>query len=240
LDKYYFRISNSISMKAGFTIFLFMIFSFKGFAQFEQPKKTLKIAPVTNPSGTVSPTSSKSITYPSIFDKKDKLVENVSLLKKKIEPEKSIMEQEKFENPSKEYTEKMNRKNSDGEILERFKSDSFLGEFKTGTKIISIACRDHEAPDGDLVRIWLNDKIVVESILLEVSFKEVYLELNEGINKIEIEALNQGESGPNTAQFVIYDQKKGMITTNKWNLTTGVKAKLVILKDKSGELQQGE
>ena len=227
-------------MKAGFVILFLLIFNFAGFAQFEQPKKTLKIAPVTNPSGTVSPTSSKSITYPSIFDKKDKLVENVSLLKKKIEPEKSVMEQEQFENPSKEYTEKMNRKNSDGEILERFKSDSFLGEFKTGTKIISIACRDHEAPDGDLVRIWLNDKIVVESILLEVGFKEVYLELNEGINKIEIEALNQGESGPNTAQFVIYDQKKGMITTNKWNLTTGVKAKLVILKDKNGTLQQGE
>jgi hypothetical protein len=144
------------------------------------------------------------------------------------------MEKEQFADPSKPYTERMNKKSSDGEILEKFKSDSFLGEFKTGTKIISIACRDHEAPDGDLVRIWLNDKIVVDAILLEVDFKEVYLDLNEGINKIEIEALNQGESGPNTAQFVIFDQKKGMITTNKWNLTTGVKAKLVILKDDGG------
>jgi hypothetical protein len=72
---------------------------------------------------------------------------------------------------------------------------------------------------------------------LDVDFKEVYLDLNEGINKIEIEALNQGESGPNTAQFVIYDQKKGLITTNKWNLTTGVKAKLVILKD-DGTLEE--
>ncbi len=224
-------------MKAVFALLFLLIFSFKGFSQFEQPKKTLKIAPVTNPSGQVSPTSSKSITYPSIFDKKDKLLENVSLLKKKPEAEKSIMEKEQFADPSKQYTEKMNKKSSDGEILEKFKSDSFLGEFKTGTKIISIACRDHEAPDGDLVRIWLNDKIVVDAILLDVDFKEVYLDLNEGINKIEIEALNQGESGPNTAQFVIYDQKKGMITTNKWNLTTGVKAKLVILKD-DGTLEE--
>jgi hypothetical protein len=221
-------------MKVIFSLLFILIVSFKGFAQFEQPKKTLKIAPVTNPSGQVSPTSSKSITYPSIFDKKDKLLENVSLLKKKPEEEKSIMEKEQFADPSKPYTDKMNKKSSDGEILEKFKSDSFLGEFKTGTKIISIACRDHEAPDGDLVRIWLNDKIVVDAILLEVDFKEVYLDLNEGINKIEIEALNQGESGPNTAQFVIFDQKKGMITTNKWNLTTGVKAKLVILKDDGG------
>lgn len=225
-------------MKAGFTLLFILIFSFKGLAQFEQPKKTLKIAPVTNPSGQIAPTSSKSITYPSIFDKKDKLLENVSLLKKKPEEEKNIMEKEQFEDPSKPYTERMNRKSSDGEILEKFKSDSFLGQFKTGSKVISIACRDHEAPDGDLVRIWLNDKIVVDAILLEVSFKEVYLDLNEGINKIEIEALNQGESGPNTAQFVIFDDKKGIVTTNKWNLTTGVKAKLVILKDDGGLQEQ--
>jgi hypothetical protein len=223
-------------MRSGFALLFLFVFSFKGFSQFETPKKTLKIAPVSNPSGQVSPTSSKSITYPSIFDKKDKLLENVSLLKKKPEEEKSIMEKEQFQNPSKQYSDKMNKK-SDGEILEKFKSDSFLGQFRTGTKVISIACRDHEAPDGDLVRIWLNDKIVVDAILLEVDFKEVYLDLNEGINKIEIEALNQGESGPNTAQFVIFDQKKGLITTNKWNLTTGVKAKLVILKD-DGTLEE--
>ncbi len=224
-------------MRSVFALLFLLVFSFKGFSQFEMPKKTLKIAPVSNPSGQVAPTSSKSIKYPSIFDKKDKLLESVSLLKKKPEEEKSIMEKEKFADASKQYTDKMNKKSSDGEILEKFKSDSFLGEFKTGTKIISIACRDHEAPDGDLVRIWLNDRIAVDAILLEVGFKEVYLDLNEGINKIEIEALNQGESGPNTAQFVIYDQKKGMITTNKWNLTTGVRAKLVILKD-DGTLEE--
>lgn len=215
------------------TLFL----SFSGYSQFELPKKTLKIAPVTNSSGQVSPTSSREIKYPSIFDKKDKLLGGVSLLNKKPEEEPSIMEKESFANPSKFYTDKMNNKN-DGQILEKFKSDSFLGEFKTGTKIISIACRDHEAPDGDVVRIWLNDRIVVDAILLDVEFKEVFLDLNEGLNKIEIEALNQGESGPNTAQFVIYDEKKGMITTNKWNLTTGVKAKLIVLKDKGGLQKQ--
>ena len=212
----------------------FLFISFSGYSQFELPKKTIKIAPVPNSSGQVSPTSSRAITYPSIFDKKDKLLGGVSLINKKPEDEKSVMEKEDFANPSKMYTDNMNKKKNDGEILEKFKSDSFLGEFKTGTKIISIACRDHEAPDGDVVRIWLNDKVVIDAILLDVDFKEFYLDLKEGFNKIEIEALNQGESGPNTAQFVIFDEKKGMITTNKWNLTTGVKAKLIILKDKGG------
>lgn len=219
-------------MKARLSILCFGLAFFNGYAQFELPKKTLKIAPISNPSGQTSPTTSTSsaIKYPSIFDKKDNLAGKISLLNQKPEESKSVMETEKFESQSKDYTDRMNKK-SDGKILEKFKSDSFLGQFKVGTKIISIACRDHEAPDGDLVRIWLNDKIAVDAILLDVDFKEVYLELNEGINKIEIEALNQGESGPNTAQFIIYDQKKGTVTTNKWNLTTGVRAKIIILKE---------
>ncbi|WP_284651251.1 hypothetical protein [Flavobacterium terrisoli] len=220
-------------MKAVFAVLFLLIFSLKGFSQFESPNKTLKMAPVPKKSGTIAPASTstpKSITYPSIFDKKDKLLESVSLLNKKPEQEKSIMEKEQFENPSKMYTEKMNRKGSDGEILEKFRSDTFLGEFKIGTKTMRMACRDHEAPDGDVVRVWLNDKVVIDAILLDVAFREVFMELKEGINKIEIEAMNQGESGPNTAQFVIYDANGGMVTTNKWNLTTGVRAKLVILK----------
>lgn len=218
-----------MKMKVYFNLF-FLVATITCQAQFDTNKKVLNIAPVTNNTGQVSSTSSSSIKYPSIFDKKDKLLESVSLLKKKDEEQKSVMEKENFQNPSKEYTDKMNKK-GDGQILEKYKSDSFLGQFKTGTKVVSIACRDHEAPDGDVVRIWLNDKVVVNAILLDVDFKEIYLDLEEGINKIEIEALNQGDSGPNTAQFVIYDQKKGVITSNKWNLTTGVKAKLVILKD---------
>jgi hypothetical protein len=216
-----------------FTFSAFVI----GYSQPEFPKKILKIAPVTNPSGEVAPTSSSSIKYPSIFDKKDKLSESVSLLKKKTEEGKSVLETEKFESQAKDYTDRMNKK-SDGIVLEKYKSDSFLGQFKVGSKTIAIACRDHEAPDGDLVRIWLNDKIVVDAILLDVDYKEVKIELFEGFNKLEIEALNQGESGPNTAQFVIYDQKRGTVTSNKWNLATGAKAKLIILKEENSIQQQ--
>lgn len=223
-------------MKAVFALFFLSLITFQSFSQIELPKKTLKIAPVSNPTGQVAPTSSSSITYPSIFDKKDKLMGGFSLLNQKPEETKSVMENKQFESQSKEYTDRMNKK-KDGEFNEKFKSDNFLGQFKVGTKIISIACRDHEYPDGDLVRIWLNDRIAVDNILLDVDFKEVYLELNEGINKIEIEALNQGESGPNTAQFIIYDAKKGIITNNKWNLTTGAKAKLIILKEE-GSLEK--
>jgi hypothetical protein len=109
-------------MKILNTFFILLFISFSGYSQFELPKKTLKIAPVTNSSGQISPNSSKSITYPSIFDKKDKLLEGVSLINKKPEEEKSVMERESFENPSKIYTDRMNNKN-DGQILEKFKSN---------------------------------------------------------------------------------------------------------------------
>lgn len=132
-------------------------------------------------------------------------------------------------NPSEIYTEKMNKK-QDGNNGQRFKSDTFLGEFKTGSRTVRMACRDHEAPDGDLVRIWVNDRVAIEQILLDVEFKEVLLPLNDGFNKIEIEALNQGESGPNTAQFVVYDSEGKQVTANKWNLATGVKAKIILIK----------
>lgn len=223
-------------MKFFILLFSLLLASFSGYSQFDLPKKALKIAPITNSLGQISPTSSSIFKSSSIFDKKDDLLKGVSIIRKKPENEPNIMEKESFENPSKIYTDRMNNKN-DGQIFEKFKSDSFLGEFRTGSKVISIACRDHEAPDGDLVRIWLNDKIVVNAILLDVDYKEVFLDLQEGINKIEIEALNQGESGPNTAQFTIYNEKRGIITTNKWNLTTGVKAKLIVLKT-NGELQK--
>ncbi len=222
-------------MRIIYCLLVVFYFSFEGFSQIEAPNRTIKISPIKKPDAPTKPTSEVTtpaeIKYESSLNKTndDKLLKGITLLPKK--EEKGIMEKESIRNPSEMFTEKMNKKSKgDGEVLERYRSDTFLGEFKSGTKIIKIACRDHEYPDGDLVRIWLNDKVAVDAILLEADFKEVYLDLDEGFNKIEIEALNQGESGPNTAQFTIVDAKGKTITNNKWNLTTGVKAKIVITK----------
>ena len=214
---------------------LFFFISICGFSQIEAPNRSIKISPIKKPDAPVKPTSEVTtpaeIKYESSLNKTndDKLLKGITLLPKK--EEKGIMELESIRNPSEMFTEKMNKKSTgDGQILEKYKSDTFLGEFKSGTKIIKIACRDHEYPDGDLVRIWLNDKVAIDAILLEADFREVYLDLDDGFNKIEIEALNQGESGPNTAQFVVIDANGKLITSNKWNLTTGVKAKIIITK----------
>lgn len=204
-------------------------------SQIESNKKTLKLSlkPRQNSLEVTNKTlpqkkAEQTIKYESQFFKKqeDPLMKALSNVPK---IEVAAKKQFEIKNSSELYEQRLKKK--EGEIQDRFKSDTFLGQFSSSTKTIKIACRDHEAPDGDLVRVWLNDKIAVNQIMLDIDFKEIYLELNEGINKIEFEALNQGESGPNTAQFVIVNAKGVVVTSNKWNLTTGVKAKVIVVKE---------
>ncbi|CEN36398.1 Secreted protein (fragment) [Capnocytophaga canimorsus] len=44
-------------------------------------------------------------------------------------------------------------------------------------------------------------------------------------------ALNQGESGPNTAEFSVLDENGNTISSAQWNLATGAKAHFVIVKN---------
>lgn len=217
-------------MKAAYAFLFFMLFSFKGFSQFELPKKKITIAPVSNPKGADSPTSSKSISYPSIFDKKDKLGEGVSLLKKKPEEEKSIFEKEQFASPAKVYTDKMNKQVTDGKIYDYYKKDYLLATYKCSTTIAKFALKDFGEPDGDVVRIWLNDEIVINAITLENGYREIQLNLRNGQNLLVIEALNEGIVSPNTAQFSIFNDKGEMIGNNLSGLLTNVKATIIINK----------
>jgi hypothetical protein len=212
--------------------FLFIVFD--GFSQIETPKKKINIAPIFDKNAPIQNTSENKVPTvikfeSSIGKNKDqdfyKGLSNVPKVQKENKPVEAPR------NAGELYTDRVKSTlNSEKNIVIGFKSDSFLGSFKSGTKIIKIACRDHEYPDGDVVRVWLNDRVEIQSILLTEDFKEVFLNLEEGINKIEVEALNQGESGPNTAQFVITDNNGVVITNNRWNLLTGAKAKLVVTK----------
>jgi hypothetical protein len=85
------------------------------------------------------------------------------------------------------------------------------------------------------VRVLVNDKIVINSILLQSAATEYYLDIAEGFNKIDFLALNQGESGPNTAAFTVYDENGVLITSNEWNLLTGVKATIIVFKQPKKE-----
>ena len=108
--------------------------------------------------------------------------------------------------------------------------NQFLGDVKTGSNFVGVVARDHEYVDGDRVKVIVNGDVVEANILLSSAFKGVNVDLKEGINRIEFVALNQGSSGPNTAQVMVTDDAGQVIHNNKWNLSTGSIASLVVVK----------
>lgn len=211
----------------------------------------------------------KSIRIPAEVSKKDK---DSALIKAKVAPllEKEI---EKSSGNSEESEKKFVFKESEkpfsmvdsdglkspGEIFEqrwskeaekggmiRTMSDQFLGEHNVDTKFVNIVCRDHSYEDGDRVQIQLNGYIVKANLLLTNGYRRVEVNLADGKNTVDIIALNQGDSGPNTAEFVVYDDKGAVISSKEWNLLTGVKATIifnnekVIIKEKTKEEREAE
>jgi hypothetical protein len=114
-----------------------------------------------------------------------------------------------------------------------FNRDMNLGQFIVYTPKVNLDSRDYGAIDGDIVRVWVNGNMVTNHIYLDAKFQEVVLDLNKGVNIIEIEALNYGELSPNTGQFTFYDGNKEFVTNQYWNLGIGFKARILIeYKDK--------
>ncbi|MEM6687389.1 MAG: hypothetical protein AAF617_16535 [Bacteroidota bacterium] len=136
---------------------------------------------------------------------------------------------EQYVTRNKEFERKLNKK--DKEIKPEYKVEQYLGDFKSNGKFVQIVCRDHEFVDGDRVRVYINDVVVIENILLTAAYKKLDITLTKGFNKIDFQALNQGSSGPNTAEFRVYDDKGDLISANEWNLTTGIKATMIIVKE---------
>ena len=112
------------------------------------------------------------------------------------------------------------------------KGDQFFGDFTNNGKYVNVYCRDFQAIDGDRVSIFVNGVEEVRDIMLVGEFRGFQIALKPGFNKIEFLALNQGESGPNTAEFQVLDDQGNVIAKNQWNLAAGSKAHFVIIKDK--------
>ncbi len=156
-------------------------------------------------------------------------------LEKKEEQDPEFLKEKEFTNPSELHEKRLNEKFKgdvrEPKIREEFGEDMDLGEFKTSSGRVVIACRDHMVFDGDRVQIRLNGEIIAENVLLENKFKTFYVDLVEGFNKVEFIALNQGTAGPNTAELKVFDEDGKVIVSNVWNLLTGVKAHAMFIKE---------
>jgi hypothetical protein len=224
-------------MRTSILILFFLFFSFSIQAQFEISKRKVVISvkpdklqkkkiyiPTNNPTA-VSPV----IKFESNYFKapKSKFLDGLAELPKVGE----IKNKKEYElrQPYEDYTQKFNEQlKEDGIRPELYNRDMNLGQFVVYTPQINLNSRDYGAIDGDLVRVWVNGVVVTNKIYLESQFKELLLNLEKGINVIEIEALNYGELSPNTGQFAFYDSNKEFITNQYWNLGIGYKARIVI------------
>jgi hypothetical protein len=152
----------------------------------------------------------------------------------------SMSTENDFANPGDRYVDKMEKdldkalkeaglKEGRGELV---KKNISLGDFKTKSEFFVVKFRDFGAIDGDLVKVSSNDKVIKSQILLDSYFQEVKINLTEGFNKLDFEALNIGSLGGNTAEIRVYDDKGTLVTNDYWNnLAAGFKASIVVTKE---------
>ncbi len=218
---------------------LFLCVTSIGYSQLDAPQKSIAIGGTQDndieKSVLLSPeTATDAITSETVSIKSRVRLGEPDGSKKK---EVRFMEGDQF--AKKDYTaleNKFNNRNAinfskDKGLKPEFYNDQYLGDFKSGSKFVRFLYRDHEFVDGDRVSVSVNDTVIHPNIHLAGEFQGFYIDLAKGFNKIDIKALNQGSSGPNTAQFVMYDDNRQVISSNIWNLATGVVATVIIVKE---------
>ena len=214
-----------------------LIFTLSVYSQIDNKKKAIDIPAVETKkdSSDISLLPKKPITNNNAFNGL-----SVPLVSSNIDFQKKefSMFGEKFGNPGELYVKQINKniediKLSPKEIEQRNGSttDQFLGDFKSKAKFVNVVYRDHGYTDGDIIQVLVNDDIVHARVYLTGGFKGFKLDLQPGFNKIDFLALNQGESGPNTAEFKVVDDLGNLVSSNQWNLATGVKATIIIVKE---------
>ena len=200
-----------------FLVVLLVLFVSNSFSQVENSTRKIDIKPPKT-----------SVNIPPIINKNPNSFTFKKIEKKKDEKGFMIADNEYFLNPGDTYLKRLNKEKEKNP--NNYTGDAYLGDVKTISETANIVCRDFEYVDGDRVSIMVNDEIVVQNLTLNSSFRGINLKLKEGFNKIDFIALNQGDSGPNTAELRIYDDNDVLISSNQWNLATGAKATLIIVK----------
>ncbi|WP_204345193.1 hypothetical protein [Psychroserpens algicola] len=221
------------------TYFVFFILALSTFSLFAQPdteeKKSIKIPAIETKEKDstkkliIKPNSKIGITKPKTNSLGIPTESKYSIKKK--QKEFSMIDDNGLRNPGELFEKRFNKIAVEQGLKIETMADVFLGDIRSNGRFVNIVCRDHEYPDGDLVRVYVNGDIIVPSLLLTSGYKGFNVDLSVGINNIVFEALNQGDSGPNTAEFLVYDDKGILVSSKKWNLLTGVKATVNVIKD---------
>lgn len=230
-------------MKLKLLIALFFIAAFPILAQEDSSKKSIPIPAVEvkeeKKDPVIFPIDIKPEEKPSLTTKTDNIsgipVKN-KVTMKPSEKEFSMMDKSNLMDPGKIFEDKWADEKRK-KLLEVYDNippellgDQFLGEFRTTSQVVNVICRDFGEQDGDIVKVLLNDQVIVSRLVLTNGFKSFSITLVEGINKIDFYAINQGALGFNTAEFQLFDENEKQMSKNQWFLATDKKATLIIVR----------
>lgn len=159
--------------------------------------------------------------------------EDAPMLKGQEKDGISMLPKEQFMvNTGDKAVRQANKSFTEGDVdLSQFKRDQYLGDVKSNSKTLKIVCRDYQYVDGDRIKILMNDSVVNYNMLLEGGYKGFSIDLPSGFNKIDFIALNMGSSFPNTAELLVYDDQGELLSSTQWNLYTGFKASIIVVKE---------
>ncbi|MET2984158.1 hypothetical protein [Aureibaculum conchae] len=110
-------------------------------------------------------------------------------------------------------------------------SDFSLGTLYSTSNTVRIEVRDHSLIDGDRIRVFLNEKMLKSTVSLKGLYYIINIDLKKGYNRIDIEALNEGFSGPNTAEIRVFDEKGYLLDEKEWNIRIGQIATLGVVRE---------
>jgi hypothetical protein len=142
-----------------------------------------------------------------------------------------MLQSNDFEDAGKPVLTKLNSK-SETDFNPIFVNKNMdFGVLKTKSDFVRICYRDYSAPDGDYVRIYTKDMMLVPMAILSNECQYMKLTLLKGENVINFEALNEGSSYPNTGELQVFDENGVLLAGNRWGLETGFKGVLSVYKE---------
>ena len=216
-------------------LWLFFAYSFSGFSQNAGKKIFADKAPEVR-SLNFEVLESTQSSPPVLFNKQPLLL---SYQPKAVDYFKSLISKQSNTNyltPKKPQLEEdvIVKKYFEGQdrSVEKMRSDFDLGTYTIKSPKLVIMVQDFAYIDSDRIKVSLNGNLLQDNIKLEGDSYVIEINLNDGYNRIDIRALNQGFSGYNTAGLKVYDGYGHLIADLGWYLATSQVATLGIIKEK--------
>lgn len=149
-----------------------------------------------------------------------KIIQTVKRVEKKIKNSKKVDEavKERY-NPTKMMDSLTTNTLRPKQNLKVFTKDTF----------ITVEIKDSGVEDGDIINLYVNGKIVLSNYTVKIAPKIVKIPLEQAETDITVEALNEGDSPPNTADIILKDSQNEIKTISK--LKKGNSTIVTIIKE---------